>query len=65
MEKAMSEVLQIAHWKKSSLLSAYRRRRLLFHQMTASPLDLPVEALVLSLKNDQFMQKYPRCNKNQ
>jgi hypothetical protein len=51
--------------KKSSHLSAYRRRRLLFRQMTAIPLDLPVPASRLSLRNDQLMHKYSHCNKHQ
>jgi hypothetical protein len=51
--------------KKSSHLSAYRRRRLLLRQMTAIPLDLPVPASSLFLKNDQLVDKYSRCNKNQ
>jgi hypothetical protein len=51
--------------KKLCHLSAYRRRRLLFHQMTAIPLDLPVPASSLFLKNDQLVHKYSRCNKNQ
>jgi hypothetical protein len=50
--------------KKSSHLSAYRRLHLLFRQMTAIPLDLPVPASRLSLKNDQLVHKYSRCNKN-
>jgi hypothetical protein len=33
----------ILHIEKSSLLSTYHRCRLLFRQMTAIPLDLPVD----------------------
>jgi hypothetical protein len=93
--------------EKSSHLSAYRRRRLLFREMTAIHLDRaqesiwpnttvkvqrigqhvtqfmpifipwnkqsrsnelndgPRPAFSLSLKNDQLVQKYSRCNKNQ
>jgi hypothetical protein len=60
MEKAISAILQI---EKSSHLSAYRRRCLLFRQMTAIPLNLPASRL--SLKRDQSVQKYSRCSKNQ
>jgi hypothetical protein len=43
--------------KKSSLLNTYRRRCLLFRQMTSIPLDLPVPASSLSLKDDQLVHE--------
>jgi hypothetical protein len=53
------------HIKKSSYLITYHRRCLLFRQTIAIPLDLPVPASRLSLKNAQLVHKYSRCNKNQ
>jgi hypothetical protein len=53
------------HIEKLSHLSAYRLRRFLSRQITAIPLDFPVSAPSLFLKNDQLVQKYSRCNKHQ